>query len=227
MEAASVASSPSGRGREGQRDQLLSCLCLRVRQRHPGVVRVRRLRQRLGRQRHRFQGAVIDEAIDDAERDAGLLRQRALAAHDPIGGDGEHLRPRARRPGRGLAGGTDPDACRLGAGRLVGQAKGHGQRRALRRQCVAGEPVDEFPQRLGQGQGPRSAPSPAAGLIPCGSPRRPRPRPPSRAARAGPAPRRPRRGTRLQARRSCRRCPAPTGSGSRRRWAWMGQALRA
>ena len=70
----------------------------------------------------------------------------------PIGGDCQHLHPRRGRPGGRLARTAHADPRGLAARRLVGQAQGHGQSRALRRQGVAGEPIDELAQRVGQGR---------------------------------------------------------------------------
>ncbi len=59
-------------------------------------------RQHLGRQQDRLQNALVDQAVDDGGRDAGLARRLALGAGEAIGEMGEEPGTGGRHASRGL-----------------------------------------------------------------------------------------------------------------------------
>ena len=107
-------------------------------------IRIRRAHQRLGRQHERCQRAFVDQPVDDAGADAGLLRGFALGARQAVGKQLQHARARRRHALGGRA--DEPHADTLAAGAKVAHAQRHAQHHAARRQRVAGHPIDELAQ---------------------------------------------------------------------------------
>ena len=98
-----------------------------------------RARHRLGRQHQRFERALVDQAVDHAGRDAGVLAHRALRPRKPIGERREHALARRghalrRRSGKPHA---DPLARRA---EMLAHAQRHAQHHAARRQRVVRRP---------------------------------------------------------------------------------------
>ena len=112
------------------------------------ITRIGLACDRLGRQRDDFQRAFVDQPIDHAGRDAGVLRGFGLGAQQAICERRHHaparrrhaLRRRTRKPHR--------DALALGA--KLAHAQRHAQHHAARRQRVVRDPVDEPAQLLAQ-----------------------------------------------------------------------------
>jgi hypothetical protein len=139
-----------GGGRVAQgRDQRLRRLRLRLRQPGLAEIRVGIARHRLGGKGDGLQRALVDEAIDHADADPRRLGEVALEHQAPT------LQPCAlrslddllarRRHALGARLGqahADPGDLRAA---LVDQPQAHGERRALRRQGVPGDPFEELP----------------------------------------------------------------------------------
>ena len=124
---------------------------LRGRKRGPGVVGIRRFGDRFGGQSHAFEGALVDEAVDDAGAHPGRLGEVALEVDEAALGRFQHAgagggQAQRRRPGE-----ADADARDLGPA-LVGQLQAEGEGRALRGEGVPGDPVEELAHRRGDGR---------------------------------------------------------------------------
>ena len=115
-----------------------------------GQIRLReigigRFRDRLRRQHHRFQRALVDQAVDHAAADAGFAGGIAFAAQHfvckkrqhPLPGRGHALRRRANK--------AHADPFALGA-KMLAHAQAHPQHHAARGDRVIGDPVDEVAQ---------------------------------------------------------------------------------
>ena len=133
------------RGRRHRRGEHGRGPALVRRQRCAAMVRVRAERDRLRRQGDGLEDAVVDKAVDHPDADACRLRELALQVDEPALGGLHHPRPRRRQASRRLPGRTDPDPRRLGAPGF-GQAQRQRQRRALRRERVPGDPIDQPPE---------------------------------------------------------------------------------
>ena len=120
---------------------------LALRRREIGLheIRIGRARHRLGRQHQRLQRAFIHQPVDDAGRNAGLLRRLALAAHEPVGEQRQHAVARRRHPLR--RGAREPHADALARRpELLGAPQAHAQHHAAGAERVGRDPVDEAAQ---------------------------------------------------------------------------------
>ena len=118
---------------------------LRRRKFRPREIRIGRGRDRIGRQHQRLQRAFVDQAVDDADRHAGLFRDLALAADEPVGADPQHA---VARRGHALGMRTgEPHADALARrAEMLAHAQRHAHDHAARRQRVVRHPVDELAQ---------------------------------------------------------------------------------
>ncbi len=108
-------------------------------------IRIGPFRDRLRRQHHGRQRAFIDQAVDDASRDAGLARGFALAARHTFGKKREHALPRRRHAGRRRASQTHADTLALVA-EMLAHAQAHAQHHAARIHRVICHPIDKAAQ---------------------------------------------------------------------------------
>ena len=117
---------------------------LRVGELRHGEIRIGLPRHRLRRQHQRFERAVVDQAVDDARRHAGLVGRLALGPQQAVGEQRQHAAPRGCHSLRGRPGEADAD---LFARRPeIAHPQAHPQHHAARAQRVAGDPVDEAAQ---------------------------------------------------------------------------------
>ena len=100
-----------------------------------------------GRERQRFRGqrAFIDEAIDHAGRDAGLVRGFGLAVQQAVGQHREQPTPRRRQALRRLPDEPHAHAKALRA-EMLAHAQAHAKAHAAGRKRVIGDPVDKRAQ---------------------------------------------------------------------------------
>ncbi len=113
-----------------------------IRLRETGIGRGR---HRIRREHQRLQRALVDQAVDDAGRYAGLFRDFALAAHQPVGDHRQHAIAR-----RGHAFGVrtgEPHADALARrAEMLTHAQRHADDHSARRQRIVRHPVHEFAQ---------------------------------------------------------------------------------
>ena len=107
--------------------------------------RIRRRRRRRLRQRLHRQGALVHEAIDHADADAGLARRIRLAVQEAVAEAFDDAAARGRHSLR-----RRPDQPHAGAHALGSQMLAHPQRHAqhhaARRQRVIGDPIHQRAQ---------------------------------------------------------------------------------
>ena len=108
-------------------------------------IRIGRARHRLGRQHHGLERAFVDQAIDHARRNTGLLGDLALAAHQSIGKQREDAAARHGHALRCGAGEPHPDALARGT-EMLAHAQRHAQHHAAGAERVIRDPIDEFAQ---------------------------------------------------------------------------------
>ena len=108
-----------------------------------------RQRDRIGRQRQHLQRALVDQAIDDADRHGGLVGGLGFAAGKAIGEELQHPRPRRRHALRRRPGEPDPDAQAFRA-ELLAHPQRHPRHHAARAQRIIRDPIDEAAQFLPQ-----------------------------------------------------------------------------
>ena len=113
---------------------------LRLGERRVGRRRRQRARHCLGGQR-----AFIDEAVDHAGADAGLLGGFGFAVQQAIGQNLDQPPPRRRHALRRLAYQPHAQPHPLGA-EMLAHPQRHAQHHAARRQRVVGNPVDQLAQ---------------------------------------------------------------------------------
>ena len=98
------------------------------------IVGIGLARDRLGRQRHDFERAFVDQAVDDAGRHARILGGFGLGAQHAVGERVQHAAARRRHALRGRAGEAHRDALAL-------RAQGSPMRNAMRSTMPRGESV--------------------------------------------------------------------------------------
>ena len=108
------------------------------------IVWVGLARDRLGRQRDGFERAFVDQPVDDADRDAGVLGSFGFGSQHAVFERSEHAPARRRQTLRRWTGETHRDALALRT--EIAHAQGHAQHHAARGQRVARHPVDEAAQ---------------------------------------------------------------------------------
>ncbi len=107
-------------------------------------VGIRLPRHRPGRQHQRLQRALIDQTVDHARRDAGVLRRIALCPGEAVGEQGEHPLACRRHSLRRRADEPHADAFARGP-EVLAHAQRHAQHHAARRQRIVRDPIDEPP----------------------------------------------------------------------------------